>query len=204
MDNFALQGAKFPNCMWYAPMQRGMRGIDMKRSLIPMLVAVLAAYGCSDSNDDHGNKCGDGILGPNEICDGTLFTPGLKAFCPNGDVANNVLVRCTPSCTLDLSMACAPANTAVCGNGIVEGNETCDGSIPPIVAGCDNPDYSKLSCKNCRLIDDGVCPKTSSNGTCGNGIVEDGELCDGDDIPAAARVCPENMVMSPNPLFQCS
>ena len=169
-----------------------------------MLVAVLAAYGCSDSNDDHGNKCGDGILGPNEICDGTLFTPGLKAFCPNGDVANNVLVRCTPSCTLDLSMACAPANTAVCGNGIVEGNETCDGSIPPIVAGCDNPDYSKLSCKNCRLIDDGVCPKTSSNGTCGNGIVEDGELCDGDDIPAAARVCPENMVMSPNPLFQCS
>ena len=190
--------------MWYAPMQRGMRGIDMKRSLIPMLVAVLAAYGCSDSNDDHGNKCGDGILGPNEICDGTLFTPGLKAFCPNGDVANNVLVRCTPSCTLDLSMACAPANTAVCGNGIVEGNETCDGSIPPIVAGCDNPDYSKLSCKNCRLIDDGVCPKTSSNGTCGNGIVEDGELCDGDDIPAAARVCPENMVMSPNPLFQCS
>lgn len=117
-----------------------------------MLVAVLAAYGCSDSNDDHGNKCGDGILGPNEICDGTLFTPGLKAFCPNGNIANNVLVRCTPSCTLDLSTACTQANTTVCGNG----------------------------------------------------IVEDGELCDGDDIPAAARVCPENMVMLPNPLFQCS
>lgn len=174
----------------------------MKRKIILALVAASAAsFGCNESS--RGDSCGDGILGDREICDGTLFHDGMKAFCPNGAVADNALVRCTSSCALDMTLACSNTQS-VCGNGAREAGEDCDGTIPAVVAGCDNPDFSKLSCKNCKLSDAGVCPKTSADGACGNGIAEDGELCDGDDVPAAARVCPENMVLAANPYFKCA
>ncbi len=174
----------------------------MKRKIILALVAATAALcGCNESN--RVDSCGDGILGEREICDGTLFHEGMKAFCPNGAVADNESVRCTSSCTLDMTQACGDAQSA-CGNGVLEAGEECDGTIPAVVAGCDDPDFSKLSCKDCRLFDAGVCPKTSAEGTCGNGIAEDGELCDGDDVPAAARVCPENMVLAAKPYFRCT
>lgn len=177
----------------------------MKRNLIPLIVAILATYGCGESKNDIGEECGDGILGKHEVCEGSLFMSGLKAFCPNGRPADEKLIRCTSNCTLDLSSACDASNLIRCGDGIVEGDEACDGSTPPVVAGCDNPDLSKLSCRNCQLVDEGVCPEEElEEDVCGNGKIDEGELCDGDNVPAAARVCPENMVMLPKPLFKCS
>ena len=56
-----------------------------------------------------------------------------------------------------------------CGNGVVEGGETCDGDD---LTQC----LSGQICKNCR------CTTVVEMPVCGDGVVEGGETCDGDDL----------------------
>lgn len=156
-------------------------------------------YGCDDAAD-LSDVCGDGILGEHEVCDGTNFRAGLTAYCPNGSVARVEDLRCTQTCTLDMAQACDAG--AVCGNGIVEGDEECDGRAPTITAGCEHPDLSKLKCTSCKVVDEGVCASAAPK-TCGNGQLDDGEVCDATIIPQALRRCPEGYQMLENPRFVC-
>ena len=133
------------------------------------------------------NRCGDGIIGPlsgeqceppgTATCDSSCHT----ITCGNGVVDANEeceppgTATCTDQCrtrwcgngTLDPGEECDPPGTATCtdrcltnrcGNGVVEGqyDEQCE---PPNTATCD---------AICRFVH-----------TCGNGVIELGEECDG-------------------------
>lgn len=100
--------------------------------------------------------------------------------------------------------------TAVCGNSVIEAGETCDptGSCPKcsiadrclVVASSGSPDTCNVSCtispvtvcqegdeccpNGCSPQDDSDCSRT-----CGNGIVDDHESCDGSGDAACPRTC---------------
>ena len=102
--------------------------------------------GCSsDTDDDCESTCGDGVVDPGELCDGDCATECFQAdpctvvtmigspetcdvscevaaleICQSGDSC------CPAGCTNDDDDDCAPA----CGNGVVDGVETCDGDCP--------------------------------------------------------------------------
>ncbi len=178
----------------------------MKKRLTFILLAVLlGAAGCSEKAVVV-YTCGNGILEADEICDGTQFSENLNLVCSNGATANKSALRCTDKCQLDMSAAC----TAVCGNGIIEEGEQCDGlAMPTVNAACTNPDLTKLGCQNCRVVDNGICGSSAKTKpawyaeTCGNGQLDTGELCDGDIIASAAKICPANMIPKGNPVYKC-
>ncbi len=76
-----------------------------------------------------GQSCGDGIVGPGEQCDppgttvqGTtgILQSGAQGQCPAQQVA---LATCDNTCQFSYGQ-CVPAGT--CGDGVVQGGETCD------------------------------------------------------------------------------
>ena len=108
----------------------------------------------------------------------------------------------------------------LCGNGVVDDGETCDGSCPE-PGECNVQDMGSGSCTQliyngsprtcsaeCILVEetrctsgDGCCPSNCSSAedddcapdpepVCGNGQVEEGELCDGN-CPVSVDDCPE-------------
>lgn len=119
-----------------------------------------ATAGCSN--------CGNGIIEPGEACDGAE----LSGTCESegfayGDVA------CATDCTLDTS-DCS-ATPPVCGDGLAQGDEVCDGEdFAGESCGSLGLGYNggTLSCSNCTEV------VTTSCYTCGNGVVEPGEVCD--------------------------
>jgi hypothetical protein len=88
--------------------------------------------------------------------------------------------------------------TSLCGNGVVEGGETCDGNCPTACddgSACTTDVLQGAACTRTCSNDpvtacvglDGCCPVGCDSGsdsdcstTCGNGTVELGETCDGD------------------------
>jgi len=104
------------------------------------------------------SKCGDGVVGLSEQCDD----------------AGNTAPGCTDTCKYELGYKCdgSPSVCAptVCGDGNVEGTETCeDGNTVPF-DGCDancnkEPDCNSASGMGC----------TSS---CGDGLIIGDEACD--------------------------
>lgn len=72
--------------------------------------------------------------------------------------------------------------TVVCGNGIVEGTEQCDAANLG-GASCTSKGFTggTLGCTASCLFDTSACTTTPAP-TCGNGIVETGEQCDGTNL----------------------
>lgn len=147
----------------------------MKRSTflcIAILPFILA--GC---NEKYEYTCGNGKLESDEICDGEQFASELHVLCLNGAVPDNTRLKCMTNCTLNTAEACRP----VCGNGIIEGDEQCDGTaFPQVAAPCDNPDMSKMQCVGCHIIDTGICP---NNGHVTPGPVDPGPVDPGPEDP---------------------
>lgn len=183
-------------------------------------LAALAACG-SDIKKDLPPPCGNGFLDRNEACD-----PGIAAGepgacpteCPATDACSVAVVignpqRCSAECvpqepTCGESDGCCPSGcdstsdadcSNTCGNGVIEGNETCDGDCPQT---CDDRDTCTLdsfsgSADTCSLTcqydpiaacqgGDGCCPvgcdaasDSDCSDSCGNGTTDPGELCDG-------------------------
>ncbi|MBO5754100.1 MAG: hypothetical protein J6S69_10515 [Proteobacteria bacterium] len=190
----------------------------MKRSALFCLALLpLFFHGCN-SHEDYIYTCGNGVLDADEVCDGAYISSLANVMCTNGAAPDMNRVTCTSNCTLDTTWACFSTITT-CGNGKLDGKEQCDGlNMPEVTANCANPDMSKLSCVNCQLHDSGVCtpenvqqpptgnvqqPETWIPATCGNGQLDIGEWCDGNQIADAAKICPENMALKANPVFKC-
>ena len=71
--------------------------------------------------------CGDGVIGGDESCDGTaLGSGGTAANCVTLGFATGTLA-CTPGCGFDVS-GCVSNPPDTCGNSLIDGNESCDGS----------------------------------------------------------------------------
>jgi cysteine-rich repeat protein len=179
--------------------------------------------------EDCSSECGDGKRTAKETCD-TAIAAGMPDACPTecpaiAECAPRVLdgVGCQAQCKLvDLPIGaadgCCPLGAdattdadcvAVCGNNVVERDETCDppGSCPVcvvadqclILSSQGSAQSCNISCTVSQVLDcvsgDGCCGADCSasedsdcSTTCGNGTVEAAETCDG----SGSRACPED------------
>ncbi len=153
---------------------------------------------CPTTCDDTDACTTDVLVGSAANCDATCENTAINV-CMDGDSC------CPAACTSLDDMDCS----ASCGNGTIEGNETCDGNCPTT---CNDNDACTIdntigSAANCNLActntvrttcaPDGCCaPGCNANNdpdcasTCGNGIVEPPETCDG----ACPTTCNDNNV----------
>ena len=119
--------------------------------------------------------CGDGVVAAKEECDRDKFNDMTCEKIVGAGSRGNL--SCTSSCRID-SSNCSAAST--CGNGVIDGRDVCDGSALngktcADVLGAGST--GRLGCKdNCAGYDISGCTAAS---TCGNGVIENGEACDG-------------------------
>lgn len=187
--------------------------------------------GCCPSNcdslqdSDCKPKCGNGVVEQGETCDGVC-----PKICGDSDECTRDLIvgdasQCTAECIhepivdcVDDDGCCAPSCNAlndndclpICGNGLVEDGESCDGDCP---VECDDGDMCTKDsisghAANCDVrcehapveecVDgDGCCaPGCNSlndddcEPVCGNGVIEQGETCDpAGDCPSEQSDC---------------
>jgi fibro-slime domain-containing protein len=112
------------------------------------------------------NRCGDGVVAGNELCDDGNTTSG------DG---------CSSTCAVESGYTCPTANApctrlAYCGNGIVDGTDQCDDGNTTAGDGCSptckvEPAYA---CVSTGTPPKSVCHVT----TCGDGVKEGSEQCD--------------------------
>lgn len=117
-------------------------------------------------------SCGNGAIDPGEDCDGTNLQ-GQTCVGLLGAGSTGTLT-CSPGCLYNAT-GCTPPPT--CGDGIVNGQEACDGSAlggQTCASALGNPSATgALSCNaNCTL-------NTSACVACGDGVVGGFEQCDG-------------------------
>ncbi len=101
--------------------------------------------------------CGDGTQHEDEACDdGNLIS---------GD-------GCSDTCTIEQS-------NPVCGNGVAETGELCDGD--EFAASCSffGLEGTPTSCNNDCTPDLSTCSDLPDPALCGNGVLDNGEFCDG-------------------------
>ena len=126
--------------------------------LFPTFLWVMAAilfFSCSDS-EPTGAECGNGFVEEGEVCDGTHLddhTCSTQGF-DGGQLA------CAEDCRAFYTAGCV--NTAVCGDGLLEGEEVCDGTN---LGGqtCESMGFSEgtLECAgDCRAFDIAGCGLT--------------------------------------------
>lgn len=126
--------------------------------------------------------CGDGtVTTPLEQCEGDDLQ---GKTCQSLGYAGGALA-CGADCLLDVA-ACEPV-VVTCGNGVIDNGETCDGANLG-GATCQNQGFAggDISCTgDCHINTSGCDPHTE---TCGNGIWENGEACDGTDLNGASCI----------------
>ena len=177
-------------------------------------LCLLMAAGCNDdANEGIKTSCGDGVLNNDEICDGTEFAEGVKV-CPEGLVLKNAdAFACTATCGVDFTKACA---APTCGDGDLSGAELCDGDkfrsgVKLCPAGMEEVEEPVYTCTDTCLIDISLACRVKSDGQgdkcenlCGNGELNEGELCDGDAFADGAKACPDGMILVDEDAFACT
>ncbi len=122
------------------------------------------------------HSCGDGNINNGETCDGENV--GGKTCADVVGYGSKGTLRCSNKCTNFDTTGCSAAK--LCGNGTIDPGEVCDGSMI-INATCSSQvgfgSTGKVKCNDtCSGYDLSGC---SDAKTCGNGKLDDGELCDG-------------------------
>jgi hypothetical protein len=128
--------------------------------------------------DDGGPACGNGMLDSGEQCDPTIMPPNAGT-CPSladcddhnpctTDAVEGTAAQCSAHCTHTFITACGPADgccptgctpvsdgdcSATCGNGTVDGSESCDKAIPAGQPGaCPTSCPATMGCTSYTLI----------------------------------------------------
>ena len=176
-------------------------------------------------------SCGDGKVSGGEACD-TAIADGQAGACPKSCTAESSCMprvvegsACSAKCvvapitTAGIQDDCCPPGAdsttdrdcaAVCGNGVLEGAETCEVGHPcPTCTSSDpctpmravgKPEDCNVRCEPSPINQcqkgDGCCPAGCSNMTdgdclasCGNGTLDPGETCE---KTGSAKPCPTN------------
>jgi hypothetical protein len=130
------------------------------------------------TDGDPGPVCGDGMVDPNEDCDTDVAAQTCEGLGFDGGT-----LGCAADCTWDTA-ACH-----LCGDDSIAGPEVCDGTDLGGTACTDLPgpngSYTggTLACAgDCSGFDETGCM------WCGDGIKNDDETCDGDDLGGATCV----------------
>ena len=139
-------------------------------------------------------SCGDGIVNQsNEDCDGGKYRLGSDDCSAYGDLyQSGTKVSCLSNCTVDTS-ACKVK--AYCGDGIVNNSEECDRDAfllgEDSCAAWDPNKYSsgKVKCNNttCKIDFSACIDKPTVK--CGNGKLDEGEWCDGNQFDDDIKSC---------------
>ncbi len=119
-----------------------------------------------------GPVCGDGAITGAEVCDGTNLG---GHNCVSRGFLSGVLA-CAADCLAFDTSGCEGTGP-VCGNGVIEGTEVCDGANLDDQT-CVTQGFLSgvLACAgNCLAFDASGCVGPG----CGNGVIEGDELCDG-------------------------
>ncbi len=196
------------------------------------VVMAGCGFGGSASNPDGGVvpvTCGDGVVQPElgELCDTAASGNGACPLtCEGANVCSrgvlvgaNCAVQCTQMAITEAISddGCCPAGATsttdsdcvgVCGNGILEGGEVCDGNCPTSCddgVACTDDVLNGTECSRAcdypaitaAMSGDACCPgganantDSDCNPVCGNSIIEPGETCD-DNCPTS---CSDNDV----------
>jgi hypothetical protein len=127
------------------------------------------------------NSCGNGRIEWSEACDAQTFVYSDRCEDLNAGFVSG-RVRCAADCTIDSSLCQRPQ----CGNRVVEYLEDCDGTNLGGATTCDDvggyfdgPIRCGADCK----YDTSACRVS----TCGNGVIEGAEVCEGSDFGSAPR-----------------
>ena len=122
---------------------------------------VETGYSCSGAPSSCSPICGDGLIKGSEGCDDDGTTSG------DG---------CSSSCAVETGYSCSgtPSScSTTCGDGVPAGSEACD----------DSDNVSGDGCSSSCTVESGyTCSGTPSaciSITCGNGVLQTGETCDG-------------------------
>jgi hypothetical protein len=117
-----------------------------------------------------------------EVCDGTDLA---GETCESQGLDGGTLA-CNATCDGFLYTDCTGGE---CGDGLVSGTEQCDGlellgnDCTTIGGGFDG---GTLACADDCTFDTSAC---TGGGGCGDGVIEDPEVCDGDNLGDPARTC---------------
>ncbi len=138
--------------------------------------------GCSGT-DPNAPVCGNGKLESWEGCEGTNFGNNTCASVNSSKPYGTL--KCI-NCQIDVSGCSATdPNAPVCGNGIIQTGEQCDGTnfggktCASVNAATPN---GSLKCTACQLDASGCSAPAPAVPVCGNGQLESGEECDGSAI----------------------
>jgi Protein of unknown function (DUF1566) len=126
-----------------------------------------------------GPYCGNGVVDGTEVCDGTDLR---GASCASMGLASGGLA-CAASCGLDTS-GCTPIviPPSTCGNGVVDFTEQCDGTnLAEASCASLGLAFGTLRCTSGCAYDTAVCA-ASTVPSCGNGVREPEEQCEGDNF----------------------
>ncbi|MBI3785887.1 MAG: DUF1566 domain-containing protein [Deltaproteobacteria bacterium] len=119
------------------------------------------------------NLCGNGTQNGNEACDGADL--GGQSCISLGFLGGTL--ACNGLCQFNT----AGCTNNLCGNGTRDGNEGCDGADLG-GASCTTLGFASgtLACKASCQIDTSACQVSTT--TCGNGVKQGNEQCDGADL----------------------
>ncbi len=165
----------------------------MKLRLLLTLLTILSATvlvmsGCAssgggNSGNDTGNpECGNNEKEAGEQCDG-IDLGGLK--CNDVVPGTTGLLKCTAACTFDTS-SCSSTSGVQCGNNRKEAGEQCDGAdlgetqCSDVIPGS----TGTLTCNSDCTLNSSQC-HINGQSSCGNGQVDSGEQCDGNNLNGA-------------------
>jgi hypothetical protein len=126
------------------------------------------------------NNCGNGVINSGEQCDGSNLN---GQTCVSRGFASGTL-SCGNSCLFVTSGCNSNPQTpppATCGNGAIDSGEQCDGNnFAGQTCASRGFDTGALGCSSCSLVTSG-CYDSPVN-TCGNGVIDSGEQCDGNNL----------------------
>jgi len=165
-------------------LRRALRGGVVVGLAVAVVVAVGAVGGlgaCAAGGGGTGESCGNGALDPGEQCDGQNLT-GFTCETLPGFAFTGGDLSCSADCTMDTS-ACT-GGIGVCGNGVLDASEICDGDdlggedcvSQGMVSGTLRclADCSDFNLQSCTISE-----------TCGNGLRDGPEECDQSDLAGA-------------------
>lgn len=146
----------------------------MKKLSLITSVLLLSACSFDASGPGPEDLCGNGEIDGTEVCDGSNF---------NGETCESLGFD---SGTLSCNADCGSFNTSQCeggtgcGNGIIDGFETCDGTDLDLTT-CASLGFESgtLTCNaDCGSFNTSQCV----GNPCGNGVIDTNEDCDGENL----------------------